>query len=160
MAEGGSRGPDVPIPPPFLYAIPFALGMLVQHFVPARIVSGDGPARIIDLVGAAEIFIGASLGAWGVATFRRLQTPVIPFHPARVLAESGPYTLTRNPMYLGLAIAYLGIALVMNVFWPLVFLPAALVLVYLVAIRREEAYLAREFGDAYAAYRARVSRWL
>ncbi len=160
MAEGRPRGPDVRVPPPLLYVIPFATGMLVQHFVPIRIVSGDGPARIIDLVGAAEILIGASLGAWGVSTFRRLQTPVFPFHPARALAEEGPYTLTRNPMYLGLAIVYLGIALVMNAFWPLLFLPEAIVLTYLFAIRREEAYLAREFGDAYAEYRARVRRWI
>ena len=160
MAEGGSRGPDVRIPPPFLYAIPFATGMLVQHWMPIRIVNGDVPARIIDLAGAAEIFIGASLGVWAVRTFRRLQTPVFPVHPALALAKGGPYTLTRNPMYLGLAIIYLGIALVMNVFWPLVFLPEALVLIYLFAIRREEAYLASEFGEAYAAYRARVRRWI
>jgi len=134
--------------------------MLVQHFVPIRIVNGDGLARIIDLVGVVEILIGASLGAWAVSTFRRLQTPVLPFHPARALAEEGPYALTRNPMYLGLAIVYLGIALVMNAFWPLVFLPEAIGLTYLFAIRREEAYLAREFGDAYVAYRARVRRWI
>ena len=160
MAEGRPRGPDVRVPPPLLYALPFATGMLVQHFVPIRIVTGDGPARIIDLVGAAEILIGVSLGAWAVSTFRRLQTPVIPLRPARALAEDGPYTLTRNPMYLGLAIVYLGITLVVNAFWPLVFLPEPIVLTYLFAIRREEAYLAREFGDAYAAYRARVRRWI
>jgi protein-S-isoprenylcysteine O-methyltransferase Ste14 len=160
MAEGRPRGPDVRLPPPLLYVIPFATGLLVQHFVPIRIVSGGGPARIIDLVGAAEIFIGASLAVWAVFTFRGLQTPVVPFRPARALAEEGPYTLTRNPMYLGLAIVYIGIALVMNALWPLVFLPEAIVLTYLLAIRREEAYLAREFGDAYAAYRTRVRRWI
>jgi protein-S-isoprenylcysteine O-methyltransferase Ste14 len=160
MAEGRPRGPNVWIPPPLLYAIPFATGMVVQHFVPIRIVSGDGPARIIDLVGAAEIFIGASLGAWAVRTFRRLLTPVFPMHPALALADDGPYALTRNPMYLGLAIVYLGIALVANAFWPLLLLPEAIVLTYLFAIRREEAYLAREFGNTYADYRARVRRWI
>jgi protein-S-isoprenylcysteine O-methyltransferase Ste14 len=134
--------------------------MLAQHFAPISIVNGDGPARIIDLVGAAEIFIGASLGVWAVLTFKRLQTPVFPMHPALALADAGPYTLTRNPMYLGLAVVYLGTAFVANAFWPLLFLPAAIVLIYLFAIRREEAYLALEFGDAYEAYRARVRRWI
>ena len=160
MAEGRPSGPNVWIPPPLLYALPFATGMLVQHFVPIRIVSGDGPARIIDLVGAAEIFIGASLGVWSVRTFRRLQTPVFPMHPASALADDGPYALTRNPMYLGLAVVYLGVALLSNALWPLLFLPEAIVLTHLFAIRREEAYLASEFGDAYAAYRARVRRWV
>jgi protein-S-isoprenylcysteine O-methyltransferase Ste14 len=134
--------------------------MLVQHWIPIRIVSGDGPARIIDLVGVAEIFIGASLGVWAVLTFRRRQTPVFPMHPASALADDGPYALTRNPMYLGLAVVYLGISLVANALWPLLFLPEAIVLTYLFAIRREEAYLAEEFGVAYAAYRARVRRWI
>lgn len=160
MAEGRPRGPNVWIPPPLLYAFPFATGMLVQHFVPIRIVSGDGPARIIDLVGAAEIFIGASLGVWAVRTFGRLKTPVFPMHPASALADTGPYALTRNPMYLGLAIVYLGIALVANAFWPLVFLPEAIVLTYLFAIRREESYLSQEFGESYAAYCSRVRRWV
>ena len=160
MAEGRPRGPNVWIPPPLLYALPFATGMLVQHWMPIRIVSGDGPARIIALAGAAEIFIGASLGVWAVRTFRQLQTPVVPMHPALALADNGPYAFTRNPMYLGLAIVYLGIALVANASWPLLFLPAAMALTYLFAIRREEAYLAEEFGDAFAAYRARVRRWL
>ena len=47
-----------------------------------------------------------------------------------------------------------------NALWPLLFLPEAIVLTYLFAIRREEAYLAEEFGDAYAEYRARVRRWI
>ena len=63
--------------------------------------------------------------------------------------NEGPYKLTRNPMYLGFTVLYVGITFVANAFWPLVFLPEAIVLTYLFAIRLEEAYLAREFGDAY-----------
>jgi protein-S-isoprenylcysteine O-methyltransferase Ste14 len=118
------------------------------------------PAKIIDLAGAAEIFIGVSLAAWAVLTFRRLQTPVIPIRPARTLSVVGPYTMTRNPMYLSFALIYLGVTFVTNAFWPLLFLPEALVLTYLFAIKREERYLAREFGDAYAEYCARVRRWI
>jgi protein-S-isoprenylcysteine O-methyltransferase Ste14 len=76
------------------------------------------------------------------------------------VAEEGPYALSRNPIYLGFAVMYLGFAFVANALWPLLFLPEAIALVYVFAIRREEQYLAREFGDAYAAYRARVRRWL
>ena len=55
---------------------------------------------------------------------------------------------------------YLGFAFVTNAFWPLLFLPEAIVLTYVFAIRREERYLTREFGDAYTSYRSRVRRWL
>ena len=160
MEQQRSRGPDVRIPPPLLYLFPLAIGLVIQHYFPIQLVSGVGPARIIDYVGGAEIFIGASLAAWAVATFKRLGTPVIPIRNAKALAEAGPYTLTRNPMYLAFALVYLGITFVLNAFWPLLFLPEALVFTYLFAIRREERYLTGEFGEAYTAYCARVRRWL
>lgn len=160
MEDGNSRGPDVRVPPPLLFALPLAMGFVVQHFIPIAIASGVGPARILALVGAAEIVIGVSLAAWAVLTFRRLQTPIVPVRPARTLSVEGPYTMTRNPMYLSLALVYLGITFVSNAFWPLLFLPEAVVFIYLFAIKREEAYLTREFGDAYTDYRSRVRRWL
>ena len=158
--EEESRGPNVRIPPPLLFALPLLTGFIVQHYVPTHLVNGVEPTRIIRLVGVAEIAIALGLFAWAISTFRRLQTPVIPIRPARALAEEGPFKLTRNPMYLGFTVLYLGIALVANAFWPLVFLPEAIALTYLFAIRLEEAYLTREFGDAYREYCSRVRRWL
>ena len=160
MEQGTSRGPAVKVPPPLLYLLPMLTGFLIQHFVPIRIVTGIAPTKVLNLVGAAEIFIGAALMAWAVATFRRLQTPVIPTHPARTLVAEGPFTLTRNPIYLAFSLMYLGVTFVANAFWPLLFLPEAVVLTYLLAIKREEAYLSREFGDSYTAYCARVRRWI
>ena len=71
----------------------------------------------------------------------------------------GPFRFTRNPLYLGLALLYLGIALWLGVLWPVVLLPALILLVQQVVILREEAYLESRFGEAYRAYRARVRRW-
>ncbi|MBK5187218.1 MAG: isoprenylcysteine carboxylmethyltransferase family protein [Gemmatimonadaceae bacterium] len=160
MADERSRGPGVRVPPPVLYALPLLSGFIIQHFVPTHIVSGAGPERIVRLVGWVEIAIALSLMAWAVWTFKRLQTPIIPIRPARTLAQEGPYRLTRNPMYLAFTVLYLGITFAANAFWPLIFLPEAIVLTYMLAIRREEAYLATEFGDAYAQYCSRVRRWV
>jgi protein-S-isoprenylcysteine O-methyltransferase Ste14 len=140
--------------------MPLASGFLLQRYVPIRIVSGAGPAKIIDYVGIAEVFIGACLIAWAVSTFKRLDTPVYPARDARTLVATGPFTLTRNPMYLAFALIYLGITLIANAFWPLLFLPEALVFTYLFVIKREERYLTREFGDAYIEYCSRVRRWI
>jgi protein-S-isoprenylcysteine O-methyltransferase Ste14 len=158
--EEDARGPNVRIPPPLLFALPLLTGFIVQHFVPVHIVNGAESTRIVRLVGVAEIAIALGLFGWAVSTFRRLKTPVIPMRRARALAEEGPFRLTRNPMYLGFTVLYLGITFVGNAFWPLVFLPEAIALTYLFAIRLEEAYLTREFGDAYRAYCSRVRRWL
>jgi protein-S-isoprenylcysteine O-methyltransferase Ste14 len=155
-----SRGPNVRIPPPLLFAMPLLTGFIVQHFVPIRIVTGAYPARTLRLVGIAEIAIALVLMAWAMSTFVRLRTPIIPVHRARALVNEGPFTLTRNPMYLGFTVLYIGITFVANAFWPLVFLPEAIALTYLFAIRLEEAYLTREFGDAYREYCSRVRRWV
>lgn len=158
--EEDSRGPNVRIPPPLLFAMPMLTGFIVQHFVPTHIVTGADPARTLRVVGVAEIVIALALIGWAMSTFVRLETPVIPMHRARTLAHEGPYRLTRNPMYVGFTVLYLGITFVANAFWPLIFLPEAIVLTYLFAIRLEEAYLAREFGDAYRDYCSRVRRWI
>ena len=160
MEEDRSRGPNVRIPPPLLFAMPLLTGFIVQHFVPTHIVNGADPERTLRLVGWAEIVIGLVLIYWGIGTFKRMQTAVFPVYPARVLVEQGPYKFTRNPMYLGFAVLYLGIVFVANAFWPIIFWPEMIALLYLFAIRLEEAYLTREFGDAYREYCSRVRRWV
>jgi protein-S-isoprenylcysteine O-methyltransferase Ste14 len=158
--EENSRGPNIRIPPPTFFALPMLTGFLVQHFVPIRIVNGVDPVRTLRLVGIAEIVIALALIVWAGTTLLRNGSTPNPTRRAGTLVEEGPYTLTRNPMYLGLTVMYVGIVLVANAVWPLVFLPEALALAYLFAIRLEEDYLAREFGEQYVAYRSRVRRWL
>jgi protein-S-isoprenylcysteine O-methyltransferase Ste14 len=160
MEESRARGQGFRIPPPLLYLFPLLSGYIIQHFVPIHLVSGAASARTLRLVGWAEIAIALALMAWSFSTFRRLQTPVLPGRPARLLVQEGPYSLTRNPIYLGLALIYVGIVFVTNALWPLVFLPEALALTFLFAIRLEEQYLAQEFGDAFREYRSRVRRWI
>jgi protein-S-isoprenylcysteine O-methyltransferase Ste14 len=155
-----TRGPNIRIPPPTFFALPLLTGFLVQHFVPTHIVNGAYPAKILRLVGIAEIMIALVLIVWAGTTLLRFGSTPHPKRRAGALVQEGLYTVSRNPMYLGLTVMYFGIACVANAFWPLLFLPEALALSYLFAIRGEEAYLAREFGDAYAEYRSRVRRWI
>jgi protein-S-isoprenylcysteine O-methyltransferase Ste14 len=80
--------------------------------------------------------------------------------PARAGVKTGPYRFTRNPIYLGMVLGLIGLAIAFNSLWLLMTLvPFALVIHYGV-ITREEAYLERKFRDVYRRYRARVRRWL
>ncbi|MEO8336423.1 MAG: isoprenylcysteine carboxylmethyltransferase family protein [bacterium] len=97
---------------------------------------------------------------WGVVTFRRAGTAINPHHSAKRLVVSGPYRFTRNPMYTGLTIAYLGASLLLGSEWPLLLLPIVLFAVFRFVIQREERYLADAFGSEYAEFRMRVRRWL
>ena len=79
---------------------------------------------------------------------------------ASTLATSGPYVYTRNPMYLGLTVSYLGGSLLLGTWWAPVALPAIVAFVDRNVIRREEAYLRKEFGAAYDEYSRHTRRWI
>ena len=153
--------PGVRVPPPFLFAAGFLLGWILEtQVVRIRLVGGDASALPIAIAGALLSGAGLAFTYWGIFTFRRARTAVYPHYPASRLVQGGPYRFSRNPMYTGLTIAYVGIALLANVVWPLLLLPLALAGLVLLVIRREEAYLASAFGEEYEAYRRKVRRWL
>ncbi len=95
-----------------------------------------------------------------MVSFRRAGTSMVPMNPTTALVTSGPYRLTRNPMYLGMAFLYVAFAFALGVIWALAFLPAVVVIVDRFVIAREEPYLERKFGQAYRDYKVRVRRWL
>lgn len=149
----------VVLPPPLVYAAGFALGYLL-HLLYPMVLFGTAAAGARHLVGWGLIAAWVALSGSAVFLFRRAGTSPIPIKPTTALVVDGPYRFTRNPMYIGLVALYLGVTLLVNTPWPLVFLPVVLVVVRRRVIAREEAYLERTFGDAYRAYKARVRRWL
>ena len=119
-----------------------------------------GLSRAAAAAGAVLFLSGAGLAAAGVLTFRKAGTSPNPTRPTRALTVAGPYRFTRNPMYLGLALASAGIAVAFNAFWPLPLVAVAAALMVPLVIAREERYLEGKFGDEYRRYRSGVRRWL
>jgi len=112
------------------------------------------------IVGGSLILIGLLLFAAGVRNFSRAATPVPTNQPARVLVTTGIHRWTRNPIYVGFFLVYVGIGVATRSPWILILtLPLAITIRYGV-VAREEAYLERRFGDAYRDYKARVRRWV
>lgn len=151
--------PNVKFPPPFVYMLAFFAGLglhrLLGHDIPpASWRALLRPAGLI-VMGIAMAFDMSAL-----ITFRRAGTSVVPVRPARALVERGPYRFTRNPMYLGLAVLYVGVSLLIERLWPLALLPVAILVIDRAVIAREERYLTARFGEAYTGYQHRVGRWL
>lgn len=110
--------------------------------------------------GWALVVAALALTAWAARAFRRARTTIVPHRPPSALVDTGPYRLSRNPIYLADLMILAGAALILGA-------PHALVLVdpfRRILLNRfilpEEAVLERDLGDAYRAYRARVPRWL
>ena len=134
-----------------------ALGALLDWLVPVWRVP-DRP--LIAVAGGVLVIGGLALVYAGIMTFRRFRTAVYPNRPAKLVVDSGPFAYTRNPMYVGMAVCYVGLVLLLRSVWALSLLPVVLVLLVHFVIRREERHLTQKFPDAYAAYCARVPRWL
>jgi protein-S-isoprenylcysteine O-methyltransferase Ste14 len=143
--------------PPGVYGGAFFVAYLGHRLWPVRLWGAPAPAARV--LGWSFVAAGVLLPLSAAVLFRRAGTTPNPTRPTTALVVRGPYRFTRNPMYLGLALLYVGGALLVNSLWPLVFLPGVLVVVQRQVIVREEAYLERTFGEAYRAYRARVRRW-
>jgi protein-S-isoprenylcysteine O-methyltransferase Ste14 len=83
-----------------------------------------------------------------------------PDQPVRAIVQTGPYRITRNPMYLGMGMILSGAAFLLNAIGGLLLVPVFLLALDRFQIRREEAYLERQFGGQYLQYKHRVRRWL
>lgn len=143
-------------PPPFLFAGALALGLIVQAVIPRPILSR---AAVGLVAGGLLIAVGLPLSVIVVLLFRRAGTPVSPRRPSRRLVVAGPYRFSRNPDYLGQALLYGGVALMLNALWLLLMLVPVLILVRYGVIARDERYLENLFGEDYRRYRQRVRRW-
>ena len=111
-------------------------------------------------IGAAVFIVGAALNLPSAATFHRRKINIIPFRDPEAVVDTGLFARTRNPMYLGFVLNLLGVAVFLGS--PLSFL---MVIVFFLAADRwyipdEERRLKALFGADYAAYTARVRRWL
>jgi len=153
-------GSGVSGPPPLLYVAGFVLGLPLERAVRLRLLGGDGRRPVGAVGGWLAIVVGLAVMLRAIVTFMRASTAVLPNQPASRLVTTGLYARSRNPMYVGLTLAYVGLALLTNRGWPLVFLPLVLVALHGLVIRREERYLSAAFPGEYAAYRQRVRRWL
>lgn len=156
--EKPGDGANVRFPPPLIYVLGLALGTAagcVLH------LPGLGLAPTLrELLGAAFAVGGFLVSFAGAGLFLRRRTAIIPFKPATSLVTSGIYRWTRNPMYLGMAFAYVGLAILLNSLPALVLLPLVIAIVQKQVIAREEAYLERAFGDEYLAYKNHVRTWI
>jgi protein-S-isoprenylcysteine O-methyltransferase Ste14 len=150
--------PGVWFPPPLLYVAGLVAGWLFDRVWPMRIAVGAPASR----VAGASLFLllGFGMALWALATFRSARTTLVPNRPASALATNGPYRVTRNPMYVSLVAQYVGGAILLNSWWPLMFLALVVLAVQRFVIAREERYLTSAFPVDYPAYCQRVRRWI
>jgi protein-S-isoprenylcysteine O-methyltransferase Ste14 len=143
--------------PPVAWILALVAGVAAGWLHPLRFVPASVPGA---WVGGAIFALAFALAIWAIVTIRKAGTQVETYKPTTAIVANGPYRFTRNPIYLGMVLGLIGLAIAFDSLWIL----ATLVLFYLVirygVVAREEAYLERKFGDVYLGYKSRVRRWL
>jgi protein-S-isoprenylcysteine O-methyltransferase Ste14 len=144
-------------PPPLIYLVGLVLGWLLERRWPS-------PFRLIEeaspWIGWALIAIGLAIFVLALAAFHRVHTSANPYAPTAAIATTGPYRISRNPIYIADVIIYLGVCALLNTPWPLLLLPVVIWVLNKGVIEREERYLENRFGNLYIVYKSHVRRWL
>jgi protein-S-isoprenylcysteine O-methyltransferase Ste14 len=148
--------PGVGFPPWVIYIACFLAGVGLELASPTDAL----PVGLAIAAGVAGFALWAALDGAAMVRFSRAETSMQAGTPVTALVTSGPYRFTRNPMYLGMAFLYAGLALALGVIWALAFLPIVLIVVDRIVIPPEERYLEAKFGDEYCDYKRRVRRWI
>jgi protein-S-isoprenylcysteine O-methyltransferase Ste14 len=117
------------------------------------------PPRVGLPLVVAAIAVAVALFITAVRTFRAAGTPIPGNQPTSAIVRTGPYRYSRNPIYLAFSLLQLGIGLWVNSLWLLLTLIPAVLLMSLVVIPREEAYLEAHFPSEYLPYKNSVRRW-
>jgi len=145
----------VRVPPWVWFLLSLLAGVGLQRIEPLSF-----PVPVDSLIGWIVVSAGMALLAWSERQFTLQRTSHDHREVASALITTGPFRFSRNPVYLGLMILLVGLAIAMNTLWILLFAPLAMLVMQFHVVPKEEACLEKLFLDAYPSYRQSVRRWL
>ena len=157
MTTSSQDNAGVILPPPLLYLAAVIALVALRWFWPAPIFAAS---TFAFYAGAVLSIAALALGFWAVLTLRLAGTNVDPRKSSTAMVTAGPFGFTRNPIYVGFALLYLGITLALNCWWGLALLVPTLVVMHVGVIRREENYLEKKFAADYLRYKNDVARYV
>jgi len=149
---------ELKVPPPVVAALVGASMWVMSKLAPAI----AEPEFIRTVTALAVALAGAALTLAGVLSFRQARTTVNPMKPeaTTLLVRSGVYSVSRNPMYLGLLVVLLAWAAFLSSAWAMLGPLAYVLYISRFQIAPEERILSAKFGASYAEYKSRVRQWL
>jgi len=165
MGERQGNGPEfndtepspaeILAPAPVLGLGAFLIGVGLHLLNPISVF----PTPLNFIGGGILVVVGVGILLTALRTMHQInKSPPHEDEPSELLTD-GPFKYTRNPLYLGIIVIYLGLTGLLNSLWPLA--PLLVLVWYFDRVaRREEAYLDSKFGDEFSQYRENVRRWL
>lgn len=155
IMQSTTDSPNVIALPPFIFLFGLVVGFVLDWFLPKPFIpeSYDLP------LGLTVIALGIFLIAWAAQRFADAKTEIDVRKTPTAIVSALPYSLSRNPMYLGMTIIMLGFAIWLNSLWILSMIVFVHFVLHYGVVAREEAYLEKKFGKTYLEYKKKVRRW-
>lgn len=145
--------------PPLIYLVAIVAAIILGVLYPLPWIGG----LLADLLFAIGWLLLLAVAALWITTFRamvRAKTTLNPNGIPAHLITTGPFSVSRNPIYLANTLLLIGTALVGGMAWFLLLAFVASFATSKLAIEREEKMLAEKFGKKFRDYAKRVRRWI
>ena len=145
--------------PPMIYLTAIAAAVVLMWQVPLRWL----PSPLSDLlfaVGIVAIFGVVAIDVSAMRTLSKARTTIMPHKGSDHLVTNGPFSFSRNPIYLANTLLMMGVGLIAGSVWFILLGLVAAFLTQKLAIEREERHLDIRFGKRYRDYRKKVRRWI
>lgn len=153
---GTNDSPGVVAPPPLVFASGLIAGGLLTWLFPVAAL----PALVGYVIGGVLVVSGVGMILSIHLTMKKAKTNIEPWKPTTTIIKTGFYGYSRNPIYVGMAIIYIGVAAMFGLVWSLAILPLCILFIHFLQILPEEKYLEAKFGSSYIDYKSRVRRWV
>ena len=113
-----------------------------------------------NLIGFLFFVIGTVLNIWTDQLFKKVNTTVKPFEKPSTLILKGPFKISRNPMYLGMALLLVGAGFILGSITSFIGTILFIIAMEVYFIPTEEKFMFEQFGEEFEAYKKKVRRWL
>ena len=154
----GTLKPGLMASPRLIFGLPFGAGIVLHVMTGNDIELGDNFIPV--LAGGIFVGIGLILSGWATLALRGGGEHPDPARPTNSLVTGGPYTYSRNPIYISFGSLGLGSGLLLNSWWVVGPVPLAMIGLHFLVVLREERYLEDVIGNHYLRYKEMVHRWL
>lgn len=158
MTQDGGKPGTLPWPP-VLYLSALAAGVVLHWLVPLPWLVPP-LSELLFAIGWLAVAGALAIVAAAVRALRRADTTIMANRVSDHLVTTGPFSFTRNPIYLGNTLFVIGIGLIAGIVWLVLLAPVAAFATLKLAIEPEERHLAIRFGKKYRDYAKKVRRWI
>jgi len=145
--------------PPMIYIAGAAIAVLLHWLFPLPWLS-DPLGEFLFAVGVLVVAGAIAIDVAAMRAMKRAKTTIMPNKASEHLVTSGPFSFTRNPIYLGNTMLMIGAGLIAGILWLILLAPVAAYATSKLAIEREEQHLQSRFGKKYRDYMKKVRRWI